>query len=88
LPWEALLLILARDGLLIGGYKVVAGRGYEFSVSVLGKAATWILYLGVGCIMVTHRSTIWPLVLFWVGLALAALAAVIYVISAWRQLRR
>ena len=47
-----------------------------------------MLYLGVGCIMVTHRSTIWPLVLFWVGLALAALAAVIYVISAWRQLRR
>ena len=87
LPWEALLLILARDGLLIGGYKVVAGRGYEFSVSLLGKAATWILYLGVGCIMVTHQSTVWPRALFWTGLALAGLAAVIYAASAWRQIR-
>jgi CDP-diacylglycerol--glycerol-3-phosphate 3-phosphatidyltransferase len=87
LPWPALLLILARDGLLIGGYKVVANRGYEFSVSLLGKAATWILYLGTGCIMVTGRSTEWPHVLFWTGLGLAALAAVIYVFSAWRQIR-
>ena len=86
LPWEALLLILVRDGLLIGGYKVVASRGYEFSVSLLGKAATWILYLGIGCLMVTHKSTSWPLVLFWVGLGLAALAAVIYVVTAWRQI--
>jgi CDP-diacylglycerol--glycerol-3-phosphate 3-phosphatidyltransferase len=87
LPWEALLLILARDGLLIGGYKVIAERGYEFSVSLLGKAATWILYLGVGCRMVTGRGTAWPLVLFWTGLGLASLAALIYTFSAWRQIR-
>jgi CDP-diacylglycerol--glycerol-3-phosphate 3-phosphatidyltransferase len=87
LPWEALLLILVRDGILIGGYKVVAARGYEFSVSLLGKAATWILYLGVGCRMVTGRGTVWPLALFWTGLGLASLAAVIYTASAWRQIR-
>src|SRR5215510_12228770 len=65
LPWEALLLILARDGLLIGGYKLVAGRGYEFSVSLLGKLATWVLYASLAFVMVTHEGTTWPLVLFW-----------------------
>jgi hypothetical protein len=38
--------------------------------------------------MVTHEGTMWPLVLFWVGLALAGLAAVIYAITAWRQVQR
>jgi CDP-diacylglycerol--glycerol-3-phosphate 3-phosphatidyltransferase len=88
LPWAALLLILARDGILIGGYRLVAGRGYEFSVSFLGKAATWILYASLAFVMVTGKGTDWPLVLFWIGLGIAALAAVIYGFSAWRQIRR
>ena len=29
-------------------------RGYRFEVNTLGKAATWLLYLGVGCSMVTQ----------------------------------
>jgi CDP-diacylglycerol--glycerol-3-phosphate 3-phosphatidyltransferase len=88
LPWAALLLILARDGILIGGYKLVAGRGYEFSVSFLGKAATWILYAALAFVMVTSKGTAWPLVLFWIGLGIAALAALLYGSSAWRQIRR
>src|SRR5436305_4348326 len=46
LPWAA-LLILARDIALIGGYKLVVPRGYDFSVSFLGKLATWILYASI-----------------------------------------
>ena len=88
LPWEALLLILARDGLLLVGYRVVADRGYEFSVNTLGKAATWLLYAGIAFVMVTHEGTSWPLAVFWSGLGLAALAAVLYIVAAWRQIRR
>jgi CDP-diacylglycerol--glycerol-3-phosphate 3-phosphatidyltransferase len=88
LPWEALLVILARDGLLIVGYKLLAGRGYEFEVNLLGKAATWILYLALGCTMVTHKGTDWPYVLFWVGLGMAAAAALDYLVKAWREVRR
>ena len=40
LPWLALVILL-RDVLLIGGYKLVVPRGYSFDVSRLGKIATW-----------------------------------------------
>ena len=38
LPWVALIILL-RDLLLIGGYKLVVPRGYDFEVSRLGKIA-------------------------------------------------
>jgi CDP-diacylglycerol--glycerol-3-phosphate 3-phosphatidyltransferase len=87
LPWAALLLILARDGLLIGGYKLVEKHGYEFSVSFLGKVATWVLYAALAFIMVTRAGTTWPLVLFWTGLAVAGLAALVYALGAWKAVR-
>src|SRR5947209_5313419 len=33
LPWAALVAIVARDALLIGGARFVMPRGYQFSVS-------------------------------------------------------
>ena len=87
LPWIA-LVILARDLVLVGGYKLVVPRGYEFEVSFLGKAATWGLYASLGLVLVTERDTWWPLALFWVSLTLAVLAAVQYVAKALREVRR
>jgi CDP-diacylglycerol---glycerol-3-phosphate 3-phosphatidyltransferase len=87
LPWPALAVILARDALLVGGYRLVMPRGYEFSVSFLGKFATWVLYAATALVMVTAESTNWPLWLFWTGLALAILAAAFYVAGAARTVR-
>ena len=87
LPWPALAVIVARDALLLAGTKFVLPRGYEFSVSFLGKAATWVLYAGVGFILVTHPSRGWPLWVFWTGLGMAVGAALLYVGSAWRAIR-
>ena len=87
LPWIALVILL-RDVLLVGGYKLVVPRGYEFEVSSLGKAATWGLYFSLGLVLVTERDTWWPLALFWVSLALAVVAAVQYVAKARREVRR
>jgi CDP-diacylglycerol--glycerol-3-phosphate 3-phosphatidyltransferase len=86
LPWAA-LLILVRDIALIGGYKLVVPRGYDFSVSFLGKLATWILYTALGCVLVTHKGTDWPLWVFWIGLGIAVAAGVLYLASALRQTR-
>ena len=88
LPWPALVVILARDALLVGGYRLVMPRGYEFSVSFLGKLATWVLYAATALVMVTSDGTEWPLWLFWTGLALATLAAAFYVAGAARTVRR
>jgi cardiolipin synthase (CMP-forming) len=85
LPWPALVLILARDLVLVAGYKLVMPRGYELSVSFLGKAATWILYAALALMLVTSEGTDLPYVLFWVGLALAMAAGAMYAASALRR---
>jgi CDP-diacylglycerol--glycerol-3-phosphate 3-phosphatidyltransferase len=87
LPWPALVVIVARDALLVAGTKFVLPHGYEFSVNFLGKAATWVLYAGVAFVIVTREGTDWPLWVFWSGLGMAVAAAVLYGASAWRALR-
>jgi CDP-diacylglycerol--glycerol-3-phosphate 3-phosphatidyltransferase len=85
LPWPALVLILARDLVLVGGYKLVVPRGYELSVSFAGKAATWILYAALALMLATRQGTDVPYVLFWIGLALALVAGAAYVVGALRR---
>jgi CDP-diacylglycerol--glycerol-3-phosphate 3-phosphatidyltransferase len=87
LPWVA-LLIPARDLLLIVATPVLLGRGYRFDVNNLGKLATWLLYASLGFIMCTHAGTRWPLVIFWIGFALAVISLVQYVLKARRELRQ
>jgi CDP-diacylglycerol--glycerol-3-phosphate 3-phosphatidyltransferase len=87
LPWAALVVILARDGLLLVGGGLLAPRGIELDVNVIGKAATWLLYAGIAFRIVTSDSTSWPLWLFWCGLALAVVAAGFYARAAWKELR-
>jgi CDP-diacylglycerol--glycerol-3-phosphate 3-phosphatidyltransferase len=85
LPLAALAVVLARDLLLVGGYKLVVNRGYDFEVNLLGKAATWLLYAALALTMVTRAGTDWPLWLFWGGVALALLAAAQYMAKARRE---
>lgn len=87
LPWPAVLVVLARDALLVGGYKLVVPRGYDFEVTRVGKLATWVLYAAIGLLIVTAQTTDWPLWLFWAGVALAVAAAVQYVARARREVR-
>ena len=87
LPWAGLVVIAARDLLLLIGWRILAPRGIELEVSLLGKAATWVLYAAIGLRIVTHDHTQWPLVLFWVGLVCAVVAAMFYVRDAWKRLR-
>jgi CDP-diacylglycerol--glycerol-3-phosphate 3-phosphatidyltransferase len=87
LPWAALALILVRDGVLVLGTPAALRRGYEFSVSFLGKAATWVLYAALAFVLVTGKGTDWPLALFWSGVALAVAAGILYVGTAVRTIQ-
>ena len=60
---------------------------YEIQ-KLLGKGATWVLFLAIGCRIVTHDHTAWPLWLFWFGLAGSIAATMLYVRDAWKELRR
>ena len=86
LPLAAMLLVLARDVILVLGYKLAVPRGYDFEISFLGKLATWVLYASLGFVIVTAEGTQWPLVLFWIGVALAILAGAEYLLRARREL--
>ena len=88
LPWAGLVVIGARDLLLLAGWRVLAPRGIDIDVNAIGKAATWILYAAIGFRIVTHDHTSWPLWLFWIGLGGALLAALFYVRAAGEELRR
>jgi CDP-diacylglycerol--glycerol-3-phosphate 3-phosphatidyltransferase len=87
LPWLALLIVLGRDVLLIGGFGLVKDRGYDFSVSTLGKASTWLLYAAIVGVIASDEGTTWPLWLFWIGVGLAVLAAVFYIVGALRAVQ-
>src|SRR5207248_3145086 len=88
LPWAGLAVILGRDIVLLLGAAVLRGRKIDVDVNTIGKAATWILYAAIFFRIVTSQATSWPNVVFWVGIALALVAAVFYVRDAWGELRR
>jgi CDP-diacylglycerol--glycerol-3-phosphate 3-phosphatidyltransferase len=86
LPWIALAIPL-RDVALVAGYKLVVGRGYEFSVNLAGKAATWLLYASLAFVMCTSKGTDWPLWIFWAGFVLAVVSLAGYLRKARREVQ-
>jgi CDP-diacylglycerol--glycerol-3-phosphate 3-phosphatidyltransferase len=86
LPWVA-LAIPARDLALIAGYKLLVGRGYDFSVNLAGKIATWLLYASLAFVMVTREGTGWPLWIFWAGVAVAVVSLLGYLLKARREVK-
>jgi CDP-diacylglycerol--glycerol-3-phosphate 3-phosphatidyltransferase len=88
LPWAGLVVIVARDALLLAGSGLLAPRGVEVDVNLLGKTATWILYAAIFWRIGLARTTTWPVDLFWAGLALAVVAGVFYARAAWGGLKR
>ena len=86
LPWIA-LAIPARDLVMLAAYRLVVERGYDFSVNLAGKAATWLLYAALAFVMVTHDGARWPLWIFWSGVALALAALAAYAFKAKREVQ-
>jgi CDP-diacylglycerol--glycerol-3-phosphate 3-phosphatidyltransferase len=87
IPLVAAAVILGRDLVLVLGYKLLAPRGLELEVTFLGKLATWILYAALCFLLVTEEGTTWPLVILWIGIALALGAGFQYLLKARAALR-
>lgn len=87
LPWIVPVLILSRDIVLLIAQRAAAARGYELTVIYLGKAATAILMVGLGLIMVTPPDVHWPAYLVEVGLGLSLLAGALYLGTVRSRLR-
>jgi CDP-diacylglycerol--glycerol-3-phosphate 3-phosphatidyltransferase len=87
LPWVGLVVIIGRDIVLLAGSGLLAPRGLDVEVNLIGKAATWVLYAAIFFRIVTEPTTQWPLVLFWIGLGLALVAGMFYVRTAWGEVR-
>lgn len=87
IPLLAALVVVARDVLLVVGYKLLAPRGLELDVTMLGKVATWVLYAALALTLVTPEGTGWPLAILWIGVGLALVAGVQYALRARRVLR-
>ena len=83
LPWAA-FVIPARDVLLIFLTPVAISRGYQFEVNMLGKIATWLLYLSLALTMVVHGT--WPRWIFWAGFVLAVISLVQYFLKARKEM--
>jgi CDP-diacylglycerol--glycerol-3-phosphate 3-phosphatidyltransferase len=88
LPWAGLAVIAVRDLVLLAGWRILAPRGIEIDVNLLGKAATWLLYAAIGFRIVTNDATRWPVWLFWIGLGAAVAAGMFYVRDARKELVR
>jgi CDP-diacylglycerol--glycerol-3-phosphate 3-phosphatidyltransferase len=86
IPLLAAVIVLGRDAVLIAGYKLVVPRGYAFEVTLLGKVATWVLYASLSFVLVTSEGTAWPRVLLWLGIVIALVAGIQYLLRARREL--
>ncbi len=87
IPLAAAVIVLARDLVLVLGYKLLAPRGFELEVTFLGKLATWVLYAALGFVLVTDEGTAWPLVFLWIGVGLSLAAAAQYLVHARASLK-
>ena len=76
LPWAALAIPL-RDILACSSGRRSPSAAATTSVNTMGKAATWLLYLSVGCV-VTHQGAPVALWIFWAGFALAITSLLAY----------
>jgi CDP-diacylglycerol--glycerol-3-phosphate 3-phosphatidyltransferase len=86
-PWQAAVLLVARDLVLLCGWPLLKRRGIEPpEVIFLGKAATMVLLfalpvltVGATGVAVADAARVLGLLLLWTGVVMYYLAGVVYV---------
>ena len=95
-PWQAAVLLVARDLVLLCGWPVLKRRGIEPpDVIFLGKAATMVLLfalpvltLGATDVVVADAARVVGLLLLWAGVVMYYLAGAVYVRMVLERLGR
>lgn len=91
LPLLALLLLGGRLVLLwlprvfMLRRRDLVGVILRFRASWLGRLSATILYFALGFVTITPSGTIWPLVLFWIGVACALAEIILYLFTSRRR---
>jgi len=85
LPRWALLVLAAREALMLVLTQIALRRGIDLNVNMLGRWAVWPVMSALGLAMIVET---WVSdALLYVGLALTLAATVLYLQDGWRALR-
>lgn len=77
-PLVLVVVVVARDILLLASLVVGPGRGHGVRVNVIGKAGTLLMMIGLLLTIMTPRGTVSASLVLWSGVALLLTAAVVY----------
>jgi len=86
-PLVLVLIVVARDILLLASLLVGPGRGHGVRVNVMGKAGTLVVMIGLLLTIVTPRGSVPASVVLWTGVALLLIAAFVYARGVLREPR-
>jgi CDP-diacylglycerol--glycerol-3-phosphate 3-phosphatidyltransferase len=86
LPRWALLVLAAREALLLLLTQIALRRGIDLSVNMLGRWAVWPVMGALGLAMVVETWV--SEALLYLGLALTLAATAVYLQDGWRALRQ
>jgi phosphatidylglycerophosphate synthase len=86
LPRWALLVLAAREALMLLLTQIALRRGIDLSINMLGRWAVWPVMGALGLAMIVETWVSDALLLF--GLALTLAATVRYMQDGWRALRK
>jgi CDP-diacylglycerol--glycerol-3-phosphate 3-phosphatidyltransferase len=85
LPRWALLVLAAREALMLLLTQIALRRGMDLNVNMLGRWAVWPVMAALGLAMIVETWASDALLLF--GLALTLAATALYLQDGWRGLR-
>lgn len=78
-PLTLVIIVLARDVLLLAALVVGPGRGYGVRVNVVGKAGTLVMMIGLLLAIVSPPGSLPTSLVLWTGVVLLLVAALMYV---------
>ena len=77
-PLVLVVILLARDAILLGSLAFAAGRRHGVRVTVIGKAGTLVMMIGLLLAIVTPAGSDSTAVVLWAGVVLLVAAGVFY----------